>query len=1085
MMKRISYLSLISLVVCVLGFSTASAGVQYSNNFDTASSTNVTTSWPEWVMDSSSGFCQAVNGRIEWDASGGNNDWLRLDKEVPSNYTFEFDLFLEENHDGRFSVWPFCNKGDTYTRFNYFVRKNTHFYNGSDTVPSEGSFNATLPLGANPHRMRIEVTGNHVLFLYKKNGVGGWILIDERDFPAIASPRYIMLGHNSDDGVAGLFYVDNLVLSYPSQDLMSYSNNFDGASSANVTTSWPEWVLDSSSGFCKAANGRIEWDNSGGNNDWLRLDKEVPENYVYEFDLFLQEGLNGRFSVWPFCNKGDTYTRFNYFVRKNTHFYNGADTVPSEGPFDGTLPLGANPHRMRMEVTGSHVLFLYKKNGVGGWILIDEHDFPAIASPRYVMLGHNDESGTAGLWYIDNFVLTELASNRATVARSIGATEFKANTAVPVSLAVTAVGTVPSLSVTEVIPENWSAMDISNGGVLSNGTIYWTFLNLSASMTLTYNAVPPRLTQNQDGVFSGSVDSGEGEERISGNTEISLDLPYLYRECIDYDFSGSLMDGKNYPSGTEFKVRYCQDKIGVPAATPYTRPGGGATPAVDTQFVFEAGSDFYFANPGTARDDTNYAFTGYRDDGLIALEKGSSDTGVGIGGDKISVGDWFRYTFDFGEGNQVILVNLSVNMWGNSSGVDCPIDFYIDNKYKGFFLPVYTAYNAYEFVTLGPLEITGGVHSLVLAIPGPNLPDSIGRMEIVRVKGIGHVNRTLTADGFFDSSQPLTVTLTAAADYGDYTALVDEYLPSGVTVSNISAGGTLNGDLIQFTLDPTATTKSVSYTVTSSEGSRYLLFGGLCDTGLPLAKAVGGAVSVTNKEWLFGTVTKESKDEFTGTALGSAWTVEYGSDSSLKTDYKEGVTISVADGKLTFGVDTFSTAEKFSEWSNGRRAPLILRTDIPTGDWRIEVNATLTDSLGWTSFLHGLFVAFNDGKDADVSGDEYFFGFHEGSLAAELSNAAALSGSLTYHELTDETAWINDLLLDGKITAKLAITRRAGELIFSAQLPDKTWQLVGPPVAETRTPTRLGIIAQNWGADNYSTATYDYFTLQTPTGGSS
>ncbi|MGC9326683.1 MAG: Ig-like domain-containing protein, partial [Candidatus Hinthialibacter sp.] len=890
MMKGIFYAAVIGAVLSLGMAVQVDAAVQYSNDFDNATSTNVTESWPEWVMDSSDGFCEAVNGRIEWDSSGGNNDWLRLNMPVPKNYVYEFDLFLQEDRNGRFSVWPFCNEGDTYTRYNYFVRKNTHYYNGADTVPSEGSFDATLPLGANPHRMRVEVTGNSVLFLYKKNGVGGWILIDKHDFPAIEEPRYIMLGHNSDDGVDGLWYVDNFVLSYSSQDLMSYSNNFDNAASTNVTESWPEWVMDSSAGFCEAVNGRIEWDSSGGNNDWLRLNMEVPENYVYEFDLFLQEDRNGRFSVWPFCNEGDTYTRYNYFVRKNTHYYNGADTVPSEGSFDATLPLGADPHRMRVEVTGDHVLFLYKKNGEGGWILIDEHDFPTIESPRYVMLGHNSDDGVDGLWYIDNFVLNELASDRATVARSIGATEFTANTPVPVSLAVTAVGSVPSLTITEVIPEYWSATNISNGGVFIDGTIYWSFLNLSESVTLTYDAVPPRLTQNQDGVFSGSVDSGEGEERIGGDTEISLDLPYLYRECIDYDFSGSPVDGKNYPTGTEYGVRYCQDMLGVPANTPYTRPGGGSTPAIDAVFEFEAGADFYFANPEIPRGgDTNYHLAGYRDDGLISLEKGSSDTGVGIGGDRISAGDWFRYTFDFGEGDQVILVNLSVNMWGNSQNLDCPIDMYIDNQFKGFFLPVYTGYNAYEFVTLGPIEITGGVHSIVLAVPGPNLPDSLGRMEIVRVSGIGHVNRTLTSDGFFDSDQPLTVTLTATADYGSYTALIDEYLPSGVTVTDISDGGTQVDGVIQFTLDPTTSSQSITYTLASSEGSRYLLFDGLCDTGLPLAEPVRGDVSVTNEVWLFGTPTEESTDNFDDAEVADPWFVEYGSDPALSTNYEEGV----------------------------------------------------------------------------------------------------------------------------------------------------------------------------------------------------
>lgn len=1082
-MRKVFGLALLIAVVSLGWTAPVYAGVQYSNDFENPSSTNVTTAWPEWVLDSSSGFAQAVNGRIEWDASGGNNDWVRLNREVPTNYTFEFDLFLQEGRDGRFSVWPFCNAGDTYTRYNYFVRKNTHFFNGADTVPSEGPCDMTLPLGSNPNRVRVEVTGNHVLFLYKKQGVGGWILIDERDFPAIESPRYIMLGHNSDDNVAGLFYVDNFVLSYPSQNLMNYSNNFDAASSADVTTNWPEWVIYSG-GSMKAANGRIEWDATGGNNDWVRLNKELPANYVVEFDFFYQADHNGRFSVWPFCKDGDgIFERYNYFLRKNSHFFNGADTVPSEGSFDMTLPLGANPHRLRVEVTGNHVLLLYKNQGAGGWILIDERDFPAVENPRYFQLGYNSDDGVAGQFYIDNISLIELASNRATVERSLGAENFVANTPVPVSLKVGVTGTIPSMTITEGIPEGWTVGDISNNGVVSGSNIYWALTNQTQSVTLTYNAIPPRLVQERVAGFSGSVDSGDGEERISGDTAISIKLPILYREAVDFDFSGSPVDGKKYPTGSEYGVRYTQGMNGVPSDMVYVRPtGDDSVPAVDAKFDFPAGADFHQGSPAMSTFlSASYDFTGYRDDGEIWLEHGASDTNANIG--SIDAGDWFRYTFDLGEGNQVIILNIGLNSWhsaDNFSGTtNVFTDVYVDNQFKSEIKESVTNANEFNFFSVGPIEVSGGEHSVVVAFPTAPSPAFLSRLEVVRVQGIGRVERTLTSDGFFTPGQPIVVSLKAEALYGNYTSYIEETLPANVTVSDIGTGGQLEDGKILFSLDPTTTSKTVTYTVTPPDNVRFLLFDGLCSVGLPLADAVYGDVSVTNKEWLFGTPTKEVKDDFTGTALGSSWTVEYGSDSTLATDYKDGVTIAVSDGKLTFGVDTVSEPEKFSEWSNGRRAPLILRTDIPDGDWRIETDVKLVDSLGWSNFTSGLFVAYNDGKDADVSGDEYFFGFSESELWAGLTNNDSVSGSLAYHEYTAEYDWIDSLLLTGKITAKIAITRRSGELIFSAQLPGKSWQLVGAPVTETRTPTRLGLISENWGSENYFIAEYDYFALQT------
>ncbi len=1073
MMKKVLYFAVFGAVLC-LGLATAAqAGVQYSNDFENPSSSNVQTAWPEWVI-SAGGTMQAVNGRIEWDATGGNNDWIRLNQEVPNEYVFEFDFFYQEGINGRFSVWPFCNAGDSISRFNYFLRKNTHYYNLADTVPSEGPRDMTLPIGAKPHRVRIEVTGDHVAFLYKDRGEGGWILVDERDFPHIEGPRYIQLGYNHDGGTAGLHYIDNLVLSYRAQNLFSYSNNFDNASNTNVQTAWPEWVI-SAGGTMQAVNGRIEWDATGGNNDWIRLDKPVPNDYVYEFDFFYQENINGRFSVWPFCNAGDSISRFNYFLRKNTHYYNLADTVPSEGPRDMTLPIGAKPHRVRIEVTGDHVVFLYKDRGEGGWILVDERDFPHIESPRYIQLGYNHDGGTAGLHYIDNFVVNELAANRATVERTIGATSFVANTPVPVSLKINVTGNLPSLSIVEGIPEGWSVANISHNGVVSNGNIIWSFTNQSQSVTLTYNAVPPRLIQSRVAGFSGSVDSGEGEERIGGDTAIEILLPYLYRECIDLDFSGSPVNGKNYPTGYEFGKRYTQGMNGIPATTPYTRPGGVGTPAFDTVFNFQAGADFYFANPGVARDDPNYAFEDYRDQGEITFEHGASDTNAGLGAARITAGDWFRYTFDLGAGDQVILVNLSINTWGNG---DSSVDLYVDNKFKAEFKALNTAWNAYPFYTVGPFELSGGVHSFVFAIPGANVPECLGRMEIVRVKGIGRVERTLTADGFFQAGQPIKVSLKAEALYGSYTSFIEEKLPPNVKVSDIGTGGQLVDGQILFTLDPTTTSKTVTYTVTPPEGVKFLLFSGLCDNGLPLAEPVRGDTSVTNQVWLFGNVTKEVKDEFSGTTLAAPWVIEYGNDSSLSANYQDGVNIGVADGKLKFDADIMGSAGKFDEWSNGRRAPLILRTDVPAGDWRMETSVTLIDTFTWAEYQIGLFVGYNDGKDTDVSGDEYLFGFYASDLRVELTNRGVY-GTLAYHEFTDEADWIDELLLPGKIQAKIAVTRRSGELVFSAQLPGKTWQLVGAPTAEKRQATRVGIFSKIWGSENYTKAEYDYFTLST------
>ncbi len=1078
MMKNAFWVVAIGSIVCLTVTVQSEAGVQYSNDFENPSSNLPWVAWPEWV-DCGGGTARAVNGRIEWYGDGGNNQWIRLNRELPSTYVMEFDFFHPENVNARFSVWPMVKEGEgIFERHNYFLRKNTHYFNGADTIPSEGPRDMTLPVGSKPHRLRFEVKGDHVVFLYKDRGEGGWILVDERDFPAFGDgARYVQLGNNHDSGTAGVHWIDNFVLSYTSQDLFSYSNNFDNPSSNLPWTAWPEWI-DFGGGTARAVNGRIEWYGDGGNNQWIRLDKQLPMNYVMEFDFFHPADVNSRFSVWPLVGVNQSiFDRHNYFLRKNTHYFNGADTIPSEGPRDLTLPVGSPPHRLRFEVTGDHVVFLYKDRGQGGWILVDERDFPPFGDgPRYVQLGNNHDSGTSGVHYIDNFEIRGLADNRAVVDRSIGATNFVANTPVPISLKVSVTGNIPSMTIVEGIPERWSIANISHGGVVSDGHIIWSFTNQNESMTLTYNAIPPRLVLNRVAGFSGSVDSGDGEERITGDTAITILLPYLYREGIDYDFSGSPVNGKKYPVEHELDVLYAAGMDGIPSDVAYTRPtADNAVPAIDQVFDFPASADFHQGNPDYNRGEVGYHFEEYRDTGEVQPQHSSSDTGQSLG--SLDPGDWFRYTFDLGEGDQVLMVNASLNTWG--SGGDGYCDVYVDNKYKGTMQAPLTSFNAFTFFSVGPFEVSGGEHSIVFAFPsGLTSPTDLGRFELVRVKGIGRVERQLTADGFFNPSQPLTVTLKAEALYGTYTAFVDEILPAGVTVTNPGQGGVIEGNHLFITFDPTATSKTVTYTLQPAEGSRFLLFDGLCDSGLPLADPVRGDVSVTNQIWLFGNVTKEVKDDFNGTALAAPWVVEYGSDPALKTNYQDGVTLAVENGKLTLGVDTISMPDKFSEWSNGRRAPLVLRTDIPAGDWRMETSLKLVDSLGWSYYTHGLFVAYNDGNDTDVSGDVYLFGFSESEIWCGLTNRDDVQGSLAYHEFTDEADWI-DMLLAGEIEAKIAVTRRSNELIFSAQLPGKSWQLVGAPLTERRTPTRIGIIVENWGSDNYSTSEFDYFTLST------
>ena len=1083
-MRQLS-IRFILMVMIIFGFVTAGfCGVQYSNNFDNPSDKSPSKAWTEWVDMSTDGPVYAQNGRIEWTGSG--NHWLRLNKELPLEYVVEFDFFYQNDTVGRFSFWPLVGDDAStgngiFTRNNYFLRQTLHYFNGTNTVPSEGACDITLPLGAAPHRIRAEVSGDHVLLMYKKGGEGGWILIDQRDFPPFGDgPRYVQLGFNLDSAPAGLIYVDNFAISYKDVSTFSYSNNFDNPADKSPSKAWTELVDMSTDGPVYAQNGRLEWTGSG--NHWLRLDKQLPKDYVIEYDFFYQNDTVGRFSFWPLVGDDAStgngiFTRNNYFLRQTLHYFNGTNTVPSEGACDITLPLGAAPHRLRAEVSGDHVLLMYKKNGQGGWILIDQRDFPPFGDgPRYTQFGFNLDSGAGGLIYVDNLSIRGLAANRVVINRDIVADNFEAGKPITVKLAMTVSGTNPALQVVEGYPKAWAVSNISNGGQAKDGTLTWNLTDVAKSMDLTYTITPPRLIQSQAENFSGSF--GEDQDRIGGDSLITILLPYIYREAIDYDFSGSPVNGKNYPAEGKLGVHYAEGKVGKVSDVKYqTSAPDGKMPAFDAVFNFPATADFYESNPTGSTGDA-YHLVGYRDDDTVGLEHRGDVTSIG---QSITGGDWWRYTFDFGAGDQVLYLNILLDTgWGHRGA--SLVDIYVDNKFKGQIkAPDTYGFDKFVSYSAGPFPVSGGVHAIVVAFPelpavGYHDPTGFQRLEVVRVQGVGKVARQLTTDGFFTPKQPLNVTLKADAVFGSIKPYIEEYLPPGLTVTNISDGGKFANNIVSWDLAAFSTSKSLSYTVTPPDGMKFLIFDGLADVGLPLADRVWGDTSVTNQDWLFGkTVGTAKRDDFNGTALAAPWAVEFGSDPQLTTDYKDGVTIELTGGKLKFQTDNGSETEKFNEGSAGRRAPMISRTDIPAGDWRLETKYLLKDTPIWDQFNVGLFVAFNDNSDTEVGGKEYLFGFNAADLRVEITNEGS-RGKLNYHDFTDQNDWIN-LLIDGGISATLAVTKRGNELIFSAQLPNRSWQLVGPPITDPRKPKRIGLFSKLWGGATYATAEFDYVAL--------
>ncbi|HQH74596.1 MAG TPA: hypothetical protein PK360_21145, partial [bacterium] len=354
---------------------------------------------------------------------------------------------------------------------------------------------------------------------------------------------------------------------------------------------------------------------------------------------------------------------------------------------------------------------------------------------------------------------------------------------------------------------------------------------------------------------------GEYQDRIGGESSISILLPYIYRQAVDYDFSGSPVDGKNYPTEGKLGVHYAKGKVGILSDTAYKRPtADGSTPAFDQAFVFPANADFHQSNPSGTLGGA-YDLDDYRDNETVGLEHRGDQTSIGSG---ITGGDWWRYTFDLGPGDQVLYLNLSINTgWGHTG--PSLVDVYVDNQFKGEIkAPDTLGFDVFKIYSVGPFPVSGGVHAIVVAFPdlptGYHDPTGLERIEVVRVTGIGNVTRQLTQDGFFKPGEALNVKLNANVVYGSYKPYAEEFVPSGVQVSNISDGGQLDNNIISWDLAATTVSKSFSYTLIPSEGVKFLIFDGLADVGLPLAEAIRGDTSVTNQLWLFGETVEEKKD---------------------------------------------------------------------------------------------------------------------------------------------------------------------------------------------------------------------------------
>ena len=130
------------------------------------------------------------------------------------------------------------------------------------------------------------------------------------------------------------------------------------------------------------------------------------------------------------------------------------------------------------------------------------------------------------------------------------------------------------------------------------------------------------------------------------------------------------------------------------------------------------------------------------------------------------------------------------------------VDIYVDNKFKGQ-IKAPDTYGFDKFVTysVGPFPVSGGVHAIVVAFPdlpatGYHDPTGFQRFRGCQGSGCWQSNRPIDTDGFFKPKQPLNVTLKAEVVFGTIKPYIEEYLPPGLTVTNISDGGKFVNNIV-------------------------------------------------------------------------------------------------------------------------------------------------------------------------------------------------------------------------------------------------------------------------------------------------
>lgn len=423
-----------------------------------------------------------------------------------------------------------------------------------------------------------------------------------------------------------------------------------------------------------------------------------------------------------------------------------------------------------------------------------QSDWPESAAYGLAITSHTDDEALV------EATVSEVELNQAPPAgvRNLSTSAFTPGETLEVSLAINnPQDEAVTSTITETIPENWSASEISNGGSLDGNTITWEVELPPGETTLSYQATAPDSAQNE-AVWSGAID---GLAIFGSQSAVGLQ-PAPEGDPL-FDFHADIGD--------------------VAAA-------GDATYQDGVYEVFGSGADIW----GTA-DEFHFLFREMNSPFVIQasifnLPNESANAWV-----KAAL--MVRDTLDTSAVHYDTLVRTDLQVdsqWrlepgassGSTSSNMLPLDVQ-DGRLRivrigDFFQTWYFNIQDEEWQLYDErmVDMEGSVYAGLAVTSHEDGSISIGEYRDVSLTPIPfEIHRDLPEQ--FSGAEPFEVTLSAIIPEGETASpSVTETVPEGFTVTDLNASSgeaSLDGNTVTWSLDEASGAPTLTYTVTADQ----------------------------------------------------------------------------------------------------------------------------------------------------------------------------------------------------------------------------------------------------------------------------